>query len=565
MARKSRKNQVLPESVQVQATEKTARQLLATAAYVRLSVENSGNSTDDTLQTQIKLVHNFIANHPDLKLADTYIDNGFTGTNFDRPEFERLMQDVKLGKIQCVVVKDLSRFGRDYLETGHYLETIFPRLNVRFIAVTDDFDSFRPGDVESLATPIKNLVNSLYAKDISNKLRAVNANKRKRGERCGSFPPYGLKLTEDRKNYLLDQETVPYVRAIYVWKLLDVNKHEIVRRLELLQAPSPRQLQRMHSDNTAHLQDNTTWLPGAVARILENPVYVGDTVTGKTKSLASSYKRVRTRREDWTVTTNTHEAVILRSDYDAVQEIADAAKQKWRAAIAENAEERAKLPDLFHGQVHCAGCGAPMVLLRRGSAAKPLFNVYTCKSDRHKYACYGTKIQERLLQALVMDQISVLIKAMCSRKKMLEEMTQNDTSKNVLHSLKRKAAYLSGKIAEAEERKSGLYEDWVMGLFDKMEYQGLKEHYIREIQKLKKQLQETEQMQQTIERRAHQYIELVENLEQHLDNHAFNLDLVRELVERIDVSSNGSIAVRFRCNDVYEELFRMMEDVQNEK
>lgn len=295
MARKSRKNQVLPESVQVQATEKTARQLLATAAYVRLSVENSGNSTDDTLQTQIKLVHNFIANHPDLKLADTYIDNGFTGTNFDRPEFERLMQDVKLGKIQCVVVKDLSRFGRDYLETGHYLETIFPRLNVRFIAVTDDFDSFRPGDVESLATPIKNLVNSLYAKDISNKLRAVNANKRKRGERCGSFPPYGLKLTEDRKNYLPDQETVPYVRAIYAWKLLDVNKHEIVRRLELLQAPSPRQLQRMHSDNTAHLQDNTTWLPGAVARILENPVYVGDTVTGKTKPLASSYKRVRTR------------------------------------------------------------------------------------------------------------------------------------------------------------------------------------------------------------------------------------------------------------------------------
>ena len=362
-----------------------------------------------------------------------------------------------------------------------------------------------------------------------------------------------------------DQETVPYVRAIYVWKLLDVNKHEIVRRLELLQAPSPRQLQRMHSDNTAHLQDNTTWLPGAVARILENPVYVGDTVTGKTKPLASSYKRVRTRREDWTVTTNTHEAVILRSDYDAVQEIADAAKQKWRAAIAENAEERAKLPDLFHGQVYCAGCGAPMVLLRRGSAAKPLFNVYTCKSDRHKYACYGTKIQERLRQALVMDQISVLIKAMCSRKKMLEEMTQNDTSKHVLHSLKRKAAYLSGKIAEAEERKSGLYEDWVMGLFDKMEYQGLKEHYIREIQKLKKQLQETEQMQQTIERRAHQYIELVENLEQHLDNHAFNLDLVRELVERIDVSSNGSIAVRFRCNDVYEELFRMMEDVQNEK
>ena len=329
MARKSRKNQVLPESVQVQATEKTARQLLATAAYVRLSVENSGNSTDDTLQTQIELVHNFIANHPDLKLADTYIDNGFTGTNFDRPEFERLMQDVKLGKIQCVVVKDLSRFGRDYLETGHYLETIFPRLNVRFIAVTDDFDSFRPGDVESMATPIKNLVNSLYAKDISNKLRAVNANKRKRGERCGSFPPYGLKLTEDRKNYLPDQETVPYVRAIYVWKLLDVNKHEIVRRLELLQAPSPRQLQRMHSDNTAHLQDNTTWLPGAVARILENPVYADGVISREVymKKKQELSRKAAELQENLDLADGLQEEE--ESNSAGLQELADQGKALW--------------------------------------------------------------------------------------------------------------------------------------------------------------------------------------------------------------------------------------------
>ena len=565
MARKSRKNQVLPESVQAPVAENTGKQLLAAAAYVRLSVENSGNETDDTLQTQIKLVHNYIADHPDLELADTYIDNGFTGTNFDRPEFERLMQDVKSGKIQCVVVKDLSRFGRDYLETGHYLETIFPRLNVRFIAVTDDFDSFRPGDVESLATPIKNLVNSLYAKDISNKLRAVNANKRKRGERCGSFPPYGLKLTEDKKNYLPDQETVPYVRAVYVWSLLGVNKYEIARRLELLQAPSPRQLQRAHSDPFGHSQDQTAWRPGAVIRILENQVYVGDTVTGKTKALSGSYKRIRAPREEWSVAANTHEAVILRSDYEAVQETMDESKQKRRDAIKKSEEVRAKLPDLFHGLVYCAGCGSPMVLQRRGSAAKPLFNTYMCKKDRRKYACSGTKIQERLLQVLVMDQIGVLIKAMCSRKKMIEDMAKNDSSKNVLHSLKRKAAYLSGKIAQAEERKSGLYEDWVMGLFDQIEYQSLKEHYIHEIQKLKKQLQETEQRQQTIERRAHQYIELMENLEQHLDHSAFNPDLVQELVERIDVSDDGSIAVRFRCNDVYEELFQMMEAVQNEE
>lgn len=565
MARKSRKNKILPESVKAQIPEETIKTLLPTAAYIRLSVENSGNDTDDTLQTQIKLVHNYISNHPDLELTDTYIDNGFTGTNFDRPEFERLMQDVRSGKIQCVVVKDLSRFGRDYLETGHYLETIFPRLNVRFIAVTDDFDSFRPGDVESLAVPIKNMVNSLYAKDISNKLRSINANKRKRGERCGSFPPYGLRLTEDRKNYLPDQETVPYVRAAYVWCLMGVNKHEIARRMELLQAPSPRQLQRKTSDGIEYSPDMATWRINAVSRILENPVYVGDTASGKSKPLAGSYKRVLVPREEWSITYNTHEAVILRSDYEAVQEMMEAIKQKRRAAIAESVEEREKLPDLFHGMVYCACCGSPMVLLRRGSAAKPLFNIYMCKSDRRKYSCYGTKIQSRLLQVLIMDQIGMLIKAMCSRKKIIEEMIRSDNNKNILHSLKRKAAYLSGQIAQAEERKSSLYEDWVTGLFDKIEYQGLREHYISEIQKLKKKLRDTEQMQQTIERRARQYMELVENLEQHLNDRTFNLDLVKELVERIDVSGDGSIAVQFRCNDVYEELFKMMEEVGNEE
>ena len=153
MARKSRKN-MMPQAAVQEAVQQNEKELLRTAAYARLSVENGGHETEDSLLTQILQIHNYIRENPELTLTDTYADNGFTGTRFDRPEFERMMQDIRTGKIQCIVVKDLSRFGRDYIETGSYLETIFPMLHVRFIAINDDFDNIRQSDVDSLAVPI---------------------------------------------------------------------------------------------------------------------------------------------------------------------------------------------------------------------------------------------------------------------------------------------------------------------------------------------------------------------------------------------------------------------------
>lgn len=173
MARKSRRAQsdnAVSTAVIANIQTKKKEHLLRTAAYGRLSVENE---TGESLQTQMSMLYQYIDNHDDLQLEDSYSDNGYSGTNFDRPEFVRLMDDVRSGKIECIVVKDLSRFGRDYLETGYYIETLFPHLNVRFIAVTDDFDSIREEDRSSLSVPIKNMVNAMYAKDISKKICAA--------------------------------------------------------------------------------------------------------------------------------------------------------------------------------------------------------------------------------------------------------------------------------------------------------------------------------------------------------------------------------------------------------
>lgn len=253
MARKSRKN-IMPQSAAPEIRISEEVNLLRTAAYARLSSENSGHETEDTLNTQILQIHNYIKEHPELTLTDTYVDNGFTGTNFDRPEFERMMQDVRTGKIQCIVVKDLSRFGRDYIETGNYLETIFPMLHIRFIAINDDFDNIRQSDVDSLAVPIKNMVNSLYAKDISKKIGLSYQMRREKGIPTSWCVPYGYRMNEQKSQYEVADEA-KYVKLIYQWYLMGLSTNEIARRLEFLEVPRPNE----HLNRRLHEGHDTTF------------------------------------------------------------------------------------------------------------------------------------------------------------------------------------------------------------------------------------------------------------------------------------------------------------------
>lgn len=261
MARKSRKN-MMPQAAVQEAVQQNEKELLRTAAYARLSVENGGHETEDSLHTQILQIHNYIRENPELTLTDTYADNGFTGTRFDRPEFERMMQDVRTGKIQCIVVKDLSRFGRDYIETGSYLETIFPMLHVRFIAINDDFDNIRQSDVDSLAVPIKNMVNSLYAKDISKKISLSYQMRREKGIPTSWCTPYGYQLNQ-QGNKFEATEDAKWVKLIYQWYLAGVSTNEIARRLEFLEVARPNE----RLNRKLHEGDDPTynkWHPSTV-------------------------------------------------------------------------------------------------------------------------------------------------------------------------------------------------------------------------------------------------------------------------------------------------------------
>lgn len=561
MARKSRRAQndtAVSTATIANIQTKKKENLLRTAAYGRLSVENE---TDESLQTQMSMLYQFIDEHEDLQFEDSYSDNGYSGTNFDRPEFVRLMDDVRSGKIECIVVKDLSRFGRDYLETGYYIETLFPHLNVRFIAVTDDFDSIREEDRSSLAVPIKNMVNAMYAKDISKKIcasREVMKNK------ADSMPmgtaPFGYDHSEDKKRYVLDEENAPTVRAIFAWSRLGVSVKEIGKRLDLIGAMTPGQSRNQKVGKEVKPAE---WRADTVYKILSHPGYVGDVCVGRIKqALYKAEKCHRTSPDEWTVHQNVHEPLVTREDREQIIQTMKANNMKKYSETDYHKEQREKIQDQFSGMIHCAECGRNMYYVRYLHDYKTLKKTggqYLCPQNGGKAACGGRVVHEDFLKIFIMDQIHLLIKGMCDRKKMLDMVNTSQGGKNALLSAQKKMLALQVKISEIEERQHKLYEDYADGILDAEDYQNIKEQYVADAQRMQDELAGLEVKRKRLEKTIDDYSKIVKHLEQYLDNREFNPELVHELVERVSISNTDGYEITFKCEDVYKRVIEMME------
>lgn len=557
MARKSRKNRNIESNTQTVVKKEN---LLDTAAYIRLSVENGGNETDETLVVQQMLVEKFIEEHPDLRLEAVYIDNGFTGTNFERPGFMSLMEDVRSGKIQCIVVKDLSRFGRDYLETGYYLETILPKLNVRFIAITDDYDSSRKEDRENISVPIKNMVNAMYAKDMSKKILAAKEAQKRNGNITLSKVAFGYVRSEDKRRQVVDEEIAPVVRMIFQWTLLGVSKREIANRLNLLGIATPGQKEKRKIARVS--LEETKWNGGTVRKILENPTYTGDIVTGKLKqSLYKGVKQYHTAPEEWDVQKNMHTPLVARDDYEELQESREEIHKITKKRKSKYMKDREKYQDSFPGMVRCGECGSTMYFRRythNYTTNEKMGSDYCCGNEQ----CSRHLIEGNLLKILVMDQIQNLIKSMCDRKLLLQKMKSVTNEKNIFYKAAAKVRALERKIAQTEERNMRLYEDYVAGIVEKDDFDMMKERYIRELQDLREELQVEEQNQRILEKKANRYMDMVNHLEKYLDKREYNEALVQELVEYVEVYADGSIHVCFKCNDAFQQIAEEMEGVQ---
>lgn len=306
----------------------------ATAIYARLSVENGGRQDGGgSLKDQIDVCRDYIAKCPGLELKEVYSDNGRTGTVFDRPAWNRLMGDAQSGKIQAIVVRDLSRFGRNYIETGNYLEKIFPALGVRFISVKENFDSMDCGGsletffvrlqtADMFPFHLKNLFNDFYARDISAKTGLILREKQERGQFIGTWAAYGYRKSEDGHCLVPDEKTARVVRDIFAWRAENLSFREIVRRLKGQDIPSPGRYRYREGLVRDERFASASWRPQTVKEIVENPVYLGHMVQGKQrKSLLYGQKRAAVPKEEWIIVKNTHKAIIDQDIFEKVQQI----------------------------------------------------------------------------------------------------------------------------------------------------------------------------------------------------------------------------------------------------
>ena len=327
--------------------------LFHAAIYIRLSREDGDKEESDSIGNQRKYLAEYVSKSEGLTVYDTYVDDGYTGTSFHRPGFQRMLADIEDGKVNCVVVKDLSRFGRDYIDTGRYLERVFPELGVRFISVSDGIDSIR--QAYDMLLPIKNIFNEQYARDISKKIHATVASKQKAGEFIGAFASYGYKKSPIDKNKLVvDEYAAGVVREVFRLYVGGMGKQSIAKRLNAEGVLCPSAYKRANGDNYKNgnrLGNASYWTYATIHAMLKNEMYLGNMVQGK------KHQRMRGRqkvvgKENWVIVNGTHEAIIDLETWEKTQKLL----QKKHKDIDLETNK-----NIFAGFLQCGDCGRSMM------------------------------------------------------------------------------------------------------------------------------------------------------------------------------------------------------------
>ena len=567
MARKSRKVAATAEPI----IEAAPAQIFPTAIYARLSVENSGKSEKvDVITNQIEICKSYIEDRPYLALVDTYIDNGRTGTVFDRPEFNRLMNDIKSGRIKCLVVRDLSRFGRDYIETGTYLERIFPQIGLRFISIKEVYDNFdNDGSNESLMIPLQNMINALYSKDISRKVSTALKAQMEQGTFRKRNLPYGYKWNEEHSNMVIDEDSAKFVRLMFEWKIEGWSIPSILDALDRMGAPNPEARKREVGTRDGDPSNHTGWYSSTLYCILTNPHYVGDTVLGR--SMKAIYKNIPSHnvkdKDEWIVFPDTHEAIVSREDFQKVQDIMNAASEARQTKMQKSEEIRATLVNLFEGKIVCADCGRKMYFHRKRidkDKRGRWYAYYECSTSvsRRYEHCTTHYTRQDKLEADVLAAIQLQVKAALNYDKLLGKLRGSEGEKSIRDKLNATITSLNLKLGGVSKKRTRLYEDFAEGLLDEEEYTFAKKSYDEQYADLSRRLDEAVQRRSKFSEAMsvdNKWITLMKSVS---TAEQLSQDLVDESVELVKVHDDGSVELVMKYGDIYALTLQSIKEVQ---
>lgn len=438
---------------------------ITVARYLRISDEDAdtgqaAKTESDSIANQRDLLTEFISRMPEFDGADIieFCDDGWSGKNFARPAVREMLEQAGQGKIQCIVVKDLSRFGRNYLEVGNYISRVFPFLGIRFIAVNDGFDSIRPMDADSLETSFKTLLYDIYSRDISRKVRSAKKMKAAKGEFLSPFAPYGYLKDKERKNHLvIDPETAGTVRRIFHMAADGQNTEQIARTLNLEQVPTPMQQKRMAGcPRKWHgIHEDNFWTRDTVGLILRDERYTGMNIFGKRiRDEIGNAHTVKNDRDKWIAVDNTHDGIVTRGEFDCAQaQMRRYAEHPCRPGCSP-----------FRKKVRCGVCGH---IMARTGKKKPYYSCHTPRVT-DAYACPVERVPEKDLADAVLKQLRMQALYAVDASRIWEE--KHRLKKQDAGSLRKAISKMqeSGRVLENHIRE--IYEKTVFGEMDKTEY-----------------------------------------------------------------------------------------------
>ena len=544
-----------------------------TGIYLRLSVEDNGKKDADSMENQKNLLMEYVSARPYLMLTDIYMDNGFTGTDFERPEFNRMLQDARDGRINCIVVKDLSRLGRNYVEAGDFIEKVFPFLGIRFIAVNDHYDSDSLTSGDELGASLKNVVNDVYAKDISRKVGTAMKQKRLRGEYIGNYAPYGyLKDPKDKNHLIIDQEIAPIVVEIFELRARGNGVNTVARILKERDSPSPGRLryERGIITNNNKKGSGLLWSRHVLSDLLKNVVYIGNLAQGRSASCL--YKGIPfhwTEESEWDLVENTHEAIISLELWKRVQEVT---ARKSREA-KESHGKYANLPkreNPYGSLLRCADCGRVIKQVHAYNTSKrsgtSIYYNYKCPENIElgDTACPKKNIRAADLDEAVLATIRKQMEIFMDTQKILKELIAQEKE-----TAKQEAPIARVKDIQKEiDRRKGLctalYTDLKEGILTQDEYFYAKMRYQEEIDSLEKELQELKSIRGKASEAAQGEKKWEQLISKYYKAQTLNPAMMEAIVKEIKLYADNSISIEFRYMNEFEELLQECERIRRE-
>lgn len=466
-------------------TSKPSKRVYRASVYLRLSKEDgdvaSGSKNEsNSIANQKSLILDYLKDKPDIQVVSVREDDGYSGVNFDRPGFQTMLEDVKKGNIDCIIVKDLSRFGRNYIEAGRYLEKLFPVLGVRFIAVNDNYDSLNTDMAYDIVLPFKNLINDSYCRDLSVKIRSHLAVKRKNGEFIGAFACYGyLKDPEDRHKLAVDTYAATVVQDIFRLKINGYSQYRIANLLNQEGILSPMEYKRslgIRFETSFKEHPKALWSAKAVSRILTNEVYTGVLVQGKQTTPNHKIKiRQAVAEKDWVRVEHTHTPLIDPRLFEIVQILLE--RDTRTSPSGESV-----FP--LSGMLYCGDCGQPMVRKstsyvpeRSSSTHSQKYAYFICHGHSQARTCSWHRIREKDLLDTVLHALNHHVKNVLDNQKALQDL---DAAASVFFLIQKHEHHIEKQeleIKRNEKLKAGIYEDLKDGLLDRQEYLTLQHEF----------------------------------------------------------------------------------------